>query len=212
MLADALANAYFSGSPDDPSEVERVRAIAAHALSLAPNDAWVLSFVGHALCFIGFPEEGARHTERAVRKAPGSGQLQYQHGTTCYFLNRMEEALSHLNTAERLMMGSHLMWAVKVWQSGALAALGRWTEAEAVIDAGISLIPTFGWNYECKARCCLALGRVAEARVQIETARRLGCDQSMSERFWRRSLARSPRLDADVAALRALYPSTEPGV
>ncbi len=211
MLADSLANAYLMGSPDDPIEVERIRAITVKALALAPNDAWVLSFVGHTLCFIGFPEEGVRHTERAVRKAPGSGQLQYQHGTALLFLNRMAEALAHLNAAERLMTGSHLMWAVKVWQSRALAELGRWAEAEAVIDESISLIPTFGWNYIFKARCCVQLGRAAEAREHVQTAGRLGCDLAMSERLWRRSSARSPNLEASIATIRALSAATEPG-
>jgi len=211
MLADALANAYISGSPDDPTEVKRIRAIAAHALALAPNDAWVLSFVGHALCFIGFPEEGLRHTERAVRKAPGSGQLQYQHGTVLCFLNRMEEALSHLNTGERLMAGSHLMWAVKVFQSMALAELGRWAEAEAAIDEGISLIPTWGWFHDFKARCCLALGRPTEGRKHIQTARQVGFDEVMSERWLRRMSAHSPMLEAHLAAVRSLYAETEPG-
>jgi TolB-like protein len=210
MLADALANAYISGSPDDPAEVERIRAIAAHALALAPNDAWVLSFVGHALCFIGFPEEGLRHTGRAVRMAPGSGQLQYVHGTVLCFLNRMEEALSHLSTGERLMAGSHLMWAVKVFQSMAHAELGRWAEAEAAIDEGISLIPTWGWFHDFKARCCLALGRQTEGRRHIQTARQFGFDALQSERWLRRMSARSSMLEAHIAAVRSLYAETEP--
>ena len=213
MLADALANAYFDGSPDDLAEVQRIRIIAERALALAPDDASVLSLVGHALCFIGYPEEAALHTERAVRKAPGSGQLQYQHGTVCYFLGQPETALSHLNTGERLMPGSHLMWAVKVWQSRALSLLERWAEADAavVVVESIGLILTFGWNQVVKARCCVALGRDMQASMHIETARRLGWDLAPAERLWRRGNAYSPKLEADIAILHALYAATEPG-
>ena len=209
MLADALANAYFIGSPDDPAEVARIRSIADHALALAPEDATVLSFVGHTFCFIGYPQEGVRHTERAVRKAPGSGQLQYQHGTACSFLNRPEEALSYLNTAARLMPGSHLMWAVRGWQSRALSDLGRWAEAMVAADDGISLLPTFGWLYVAKARCCVELGQDAEARRHIETARGLDFDLAQMERVWRRASAFSPQLEADIAIICGLYAATE---
>ena len=209
MLADALANAYFVGSPDDPAEVARIRSIADHALALAPEDASVLSLVGHTFCFIGYPQEGVRHTERAVRKAPGSGQLQYQHGTACSFLNRPEEALSYLNTAARLMPGSHLMWAVRGWQTRALSDLGRWAEAMVAADDGISLLPTFGWLYVAKARCCVELGQDAEARRCIETARGLDFDLVQLERVWPRASAFSPQLEADIAIIRGLYGATD---
>jgi TolB-like protein len=210
MLADAFANAYLA-SHDDPAEVDRIRAIAAHALALAPNDALVLSLVGHTLCFIGFPEEGVRHTEHAVRKAPGSGQLQYQHGTVCFFLARLEDALSHLNTAERLMQGSHVLWAVKAWQSRALAELERWLEAHAAIDECLALNPTFGFGHATKAFYCARSGRSAQAHKHIDLAGRLGCELAQAERLWSRSGAYCPNLEADIATIRDLYAAAAPG-
>ena len=210
VLADAFANAYLA-SRDDPDEVDRIRSIAANALALAPNDASVLSFVGHTLCFIGFPEEGARHTERAVRKAPGSGQLQYQHGTACYFLGRLDDASLHLNAAERLMQGSHVLWAVKAWQSRALAELERWPEADAAIDECLALNPTFGFGHATKAVFCARIGRSTQARGHIDLARRMGCEVAQAELIWRRSGAYCPSLEADIATIRALYAATKPG-
>ena len=93
----------------------------------------------------------------------------------------------------------------------ALAELGRWAEAEAAIDEGISLIPTFGLLHDFKARCCLALGRPTEGRRHVETARRVGFDKELSERTLRRMSARSPTLEADIAAVRALYTEAELG-
>ena len=191
--------------------MQRIRAIAERAIALAPDDASVLGYVGLALCHSGYPEEGERFTARAVRKAPGSGVLQLKHGVSCVMLNRPEEALSHLKTAERLMPGSHVMWMVKEWQSKALQALGRLEQADAALDESIDRIPSFGFNFATKAYLCLKLGRDAEARRHIETARRLGWDFAQAERQYRRLLARSPRLDADIAAIHALYAATEPG-
>lgn len=208
MLAAALANAYLV-SPDDPAEVQRIRAIAERALALAPDDASVLGFVGLALCNIGYPEEGVRYTGRAVRKAPGGGFLHYIHGMTCAVLNRPDEALSHLKLAERLMPGSHLTWSLKSWMHAAYRDQSRWAEANATADEAISLLPGWPNNYVYKAVYSLQLGRDAEARRHIEAARRLGLELAEAERFWRRCAPNSPTLEPDIASLRALYAATD---
>ncbi len=209
-LAAALANAYLV-SPDDAAEVQRIRAIAERALALAPDDASVLGLVGHALGFIGYPEEGVRHTGRAVRKAPGGGFLHYIHGMTCGMLSRPDEALSHLKLAERLMPGSHHTWSLKSWLHAAYRDQSRLAEADATADEAISLLPAWPNNYAYRAVYSLQLGRDAEARRHIETARRLGLELAEAERFWRRCAPNSPRLEDDIASLRALYAATEPG-
>ena len=210
MLASALGNAYLV-SPDDPAEVQRIRAIAESALALAPVDTTVLGFGGQALCFVGYPEEGERYTGRAVRKAPGSGTAQFLHGVACTMLNHPEKALSHLKTAERLSPGWLLMWAVKAWQSRALQTLGRWEQAYAAADESIDLYPSFGFNFAAKAYLCLKLGRDAEVRRHIETARRLGWEAGLAELHWRRWAPNSPTLEADIATIRALYAATDAG-
>ena len=209
-LAHALANASLA-SPADSQEVQRIRAIAERALALAPDDAMVLSFVGLALGYVGYPEEGERHTARAVRKAPGSGMLHFFHGGVCGMLNRPEEALSHLKTAERLGPGWHLMWVLKDWQSNAYRALGRWAEADAAIDECLSLLPSYGMGYVNKALNCIQLGRDGDARRYIWEARRLGWHHLQAERLHSRFHANSQSLEADIAAIRALYAATEPG-
>ena len=211
MLAVALANAYVISSSDDPDEILRIRAVADRALALAPEDASVLGSVGIALCYVGHPDEGVRLTELAVRKAPGSGLLHFYHGASCLMVGRLDEALSHLNTAERLTPGSHMMWAVKAWQHGAYRESGLWVEANATSDQVISLIPTWPHARVYKAFYSLKLGRDAEAHRHIETARRMGVDLAQAERTWRRTIPKSPSLEADIAAVRALYAATEPG-
>jgi TolB-like protein/Tfp pilus assembly protein PilF len=208
-LAHALANAYLA-KPDDPAEVQSIRAIAERALALAPDDAMVLSFVGLALSYVGYPEEGERHSLRAVRKAPGSGMLHFFHGGVCLKLNRPEEALSHLKTAERLGPGWHLLWVVKDWQSVACRELERWAEANAAIDESLHLLPSNGAVHLYKALSCMRLGRDEEAHELIETARRLDWGVVQAEGLLRRLRSKSPRLDADIATMRALYAATEP--
>ena len=208
LLANGLANDYLV-SPHDPAEVQRICAIAERALVLAPDDSSVLGSVGVALSFVGFPDKGARYTVRAARKAPGSGILRWQHGIACVMVNRHEDALSHLKTAERLMPGSQLMWLVKHWQSRALAELGRWAEADATNNECVSHNPTDGLSYVFKALIAMQLGQDADARRCIRTAQRLGCDLVQAERFWHRTGLNNPTLEADIATIRALYAATE---
>ena len=209
-LGVALASAYLL-SPDDPAEVQRIHNIAERALALAPDDASVLGYVGHARCYVGDPAAGERCTARAVRKAPGSGLVHYFHGVACLMLNRPEEALSHLKTAERLMPGSHLMWGVKEYQSHALRGMGRWAESDAATDEAINHYPAFGFHCIVKARCCVQFGQAAVARQHIEAARRLGWAAALAELHWRRLLPNNPTLEADIATIRALYAATDPG-
>ena len=88
-------------------------------------------------------------------------------------LNRPEEALSHLKTAERLGPGWHLMWVEKDWQSIACRELERWAEANAALDESIRLLPSNVMGHIHKEVYCMRLVRDEEARELIGTARRL---------------------------------------
>jgi TolB-like protein len=205
MLAVGLADSYLVYSPYDPAEVRRIKAVAERALALAPHDPSVLAHVGQSLGFVGFPEEGGRHTARAVEKAPANGMVHYRHGLVCVMLNRSDEALSHLKTAERLMPGWHVMWSLKVWQAFAYCALERWADADAAAEESIALVPSFGILHALKALICWQLERTAEARSHIELASLSGWNLIQTERLYRRGLPNSPRLEDDIAILRALY-------
>ena len=207
LLATALADSYF-GMPDDPAEVQRIRATVGRALALAPDDITVLGWVAHALSIIGHPEEAVLYPARAVRKATGAGILHFYHGEACCLLNRNEEALIHLGLAERLLPGWNRIWALKIWQSAAFSEMGRWVEADSAIDESISLIPTHGLNYLTKASLCPKLGRDAEAASHIETARQLGWDLKRAERAWRRLGRVNTSIEALIAATHG--PNTPP--
>ena len=108
-------------------------------------------------------------------------------------LNRPEEALSHLKTAERLMPGSHLMWAVKAWRCR--RATASWADGRKRTQPSMrpsASYPACGIRYVVKAVCCVQLGQDAEARRHIETARRLGWELAQAERLWRRVVPKQP--------------------
>ena len=211
MLAVAVAlDDNYLVRRDDPAEVQRIRAIAERAISLAPDDVSVLGWVGLALCYVGYPDEGVHFTERAVRKAPGSGLLHYFHGVACVMVNQPGEALSHLNTAARLMPGWHVMWALNCYQYMAYRELGRLAEANAAMDESLNHLPSFAMGHVHKAYICKQLGQDALATKHIEMARRFGWKLSEVERTWRRDAPSSPVFEADMVIVRALWATTEP--
>lgn len=210
QLATTLALNFNFARCDDPGEVARIRAIVERALELAPEDATVLSLAGNALCCIHDPEEGIRYTGKAVRKAPGSGVLQYFYGVSCVMLNRPQEALSHFASALRLAPGWHVTWAVKYFQAFAYRELNHLAEADAAIDECIELLPTLADGHVLKALIGAAVGQDDLARRHIETAWRLGLDVAATEWGWRANRPHSPRLEADLALIRSLYAATDP--
>ena len=211
QFADSLAQFYMNGAGEDLATKERVRAAAMRAVALSPDDALVLMRAGAALSYVGYPEEGVHFTERAVHRAPGSGMTHFYHSASCLILNRLDEAISHIETAERLMPGGHLNWGLKLFAAWAMLARERWVAAEAANDMSSTLNPTFAFAHILKAISCLHLGRGAEARRQVETARRLGAELANTLWFNRVFTARHHGHERRAADIRALWVETEPG-
>lgn len=207
--AAALADLYLIG-PDDPAQVQHIRALAERALALAPDNAQVLNWVGEALCFIGFPQEGERFTARAVRKAPGSGLLQMIHSAACLMLDRPKLALSHAKTAERLMPGSHLIWAAKLCQARAHILMEQWADAGTIACEAALLDPTSTEAHFLAAFCHLQLGEDASARERMVNVRKLGAEPAQLNWFWRRVWPKTAIVDRYFEAIELLYAATDP--
>jgi tetratricopeptide (TPR) repeat protein len=103
------------------------------------------------------------------------------------------------------------MWAVKLSQSRSLLLLERYAEAQAAAIKALLIDPTSVDGHLLSALCHLQLEQEADARVCIQTVRRLAEAPEQIEDFWRRILPNSPTLEADIATIRALYAATEPG-
>jgi TolB-like protein/Flp pilus assembly protein TadD len=209
VLAFTLADFHVAYS-DDPAEARRIVSIAERALRLAPEDPIVLGCAGMVFSYIGNMDEGARLTERAVRKMPGNAFVQIFHGNSSSILNRPEAALQHLKTGERLLPGSQLQWIAKTWQGNVYLRQEQWVEAEAAYKATLDILPTFGMGHVNRALCCQQLGQDQEARRLVESARRLDWHFVHSERLFRRLFPNNPNCEAHISVIRMLYASTEP--
>ena len=92
-----------------------------------------------------------------------------------------------------------------------MLARERWVEAEAASDMSSTLNPTFAFAHVLEAISCLHLGRCAEARRQVETARRLGAELANALWFDQVFTARHLGHEGRAADIRTLWAETEPG-
>lgn len=213
ILAASSGMLYFVGSVENPTEVQRIRAMTERALALEPENAFVLAYAGFALTIIGLPNLALRHTAHAVRKAPNEGAIHWAHGATCCLLNRIEEALDHLATAIRLTPGWHIQYLLHAWRANAFLRDRRWAEADAAYSESWTLNPElFGSGAE-KAIISLRNGRADEAQKLFQLQRVSGDGQALAfiETMFRRLYSNSSVLDELLADLRTLWAATKPG-
>lgn len=210
FLADALSNVYLNGGIDDAGLRQRVRDAAYHALMLAPEEPFALCRLGHSFTFVGDLDEGLRYTAEAVRKAPGSGWACFYHGMALTSAHKPELALVQLDRSLRLMPDFHIKWATLAFISSSHSHLGRWPEADALMDESIALNPTFDWLRALKATCCLRLERPAEARHHIKAIREFGGDLTKLLFKMRILDKRNPALEGNIAEVASLWSEIEP--
>jgi TolB-like protein len=209
QLADSLASVHATGGGENLELKERVRALAMRAIALSPDDPVVLMRAGWSLCFVGYPEEGIRYSENAVRRAPGGGFAHFYSAMSNFVLNRPDKAISHIGTAERLMPGGHLNWALKVAAAYVMMSRERWAEAEEAIEQSCTLNPSFAQVYVLKAVICLNQGRNEEAHQHILTAQKLGGELSSALWFDTVFAGRYHGQAQRVEQIRALWAATE---
>ena len=209
QLADSLASVYANGVGEDLELRERVRTLAMRAIALGTDDPVVLMRAGWSLCFVGYPDEGIRYTETAVSRAPGSGNTHHYHGMSNFVGNRLDEAMSQFETAERLMPGGHINWTMKLQAAHVKMSRECWAEAEAEIDQCCVLIPGFAYARVIKAIICLRQGRESEAHQHVRNARQLGGELLPILWFDRALAVRLPGYEQRIADIRELWAEAE---
>jgi len=212
MLAVSLALFYHYFSPDDAAEASRVRDHVARGLALDSDNAFVLTFLGHALNMIGQPQDGLRHAERAVALSPGMAFAHHARATACALLNRFDEAVAHFDAEMKASPGAHTHYLSHTWQGNAHIRAGRWAEAMIAIDRALALNPDFGLALTGKAFLCSRDANAAEARDLIVHARQV--EPAVTLALWelrmRRRFVRNPIVEEVVQHLRTLWAATEP--
>jgi TolB-like protein/class 3 adenylate cyclase len=113
------------------------------ALSIDRNLAAAHGFIGVAKLMIGLPEETEGHVRELMRLSPGDNRVfNFIHivGAAKFHLGKVEESISWF----RRTLETHRNNSIThFYLAAALALLGRSDEAQAAVQAGLSLNPAF---------------------------------------------------------------------
>ena len=200
-LAVGLASAYISDGKNGLDQLHRAQHLANRAITLAPNDAAVLSRAGFALASLGNAAEGLRYTRRAVLKTPGSGLAHYYHGIASGVAGHYTEGLSHVSTAARLMPDSYMQGLIAYWKSVYLIELERLPEANDECEH----LFTSSYGRVLKAQIMFHAGDEAQACEHLAVARRHGPPLSYLEGVAERTPFRGPMQMLWMANLPRLW-------
>jgi len=141
------------------------------ALALRPGHPTVHNNLGNALADLDRHDEAVRHFERAIARQPGYAKAHFNLASSLTRLERTAEALKNYREAARLEPDDPRM------RNNLGIALARDGQVEAAIEqfeAAIRLQPGNGRAHANLAGALVMLGRRAEARVEVENARRAG--------------------------------------
>jgi len=148
-----------------PQALEVLRALLAEH----PLDARVHLEIGVTLAVWGrAPAEALPHFERAIELGPAMRSARLHRALALARLSRPAEALADLDWLEAARYRNSLMlYTLRAEQH---AALGRWAEAEQDWTRALAQDATNPWLLEHRARARVALGRLGEARADLDAA------------------------------------------
>ena len=212
FFAHVLSLIYWVTAQDNEAERHKIAAHVERALPLDPNNAMVLTWAGSALTYIGRPQEGLRHAQKAVQRSPFHGFAHYACAVAFEALGQVEAALMHYREAIRFESGGALEYTM--WYRMGRAHLRRedWAAADAAYAQSNALADSSAYMPCEGALVARHLGRTDEARAMMAKSRRhdpaIGlADWERRLNFW---LAGCPVLDELLLHMRALWAETEP--
>ena len=197
---------------DDAGEKRQMAAHIDRALTLEPDNAAVLTYVGHAFNHSGQPQAGLKFASRAIQLRPNHGLAHYACGSSCLLLGRAAEALSHFGNFLRIDPHSHLEYMAHYVMGRAQLWGGDWQSADAAFARSLALNDNVA-PVQCQgAIVARQLDRLDVARMMMVKSRQIDPAATLSD--WERRLnlwyKGCPELDNVLTNLRALWEETEP--
>lgn len=188
MLADASATIYMWAMPDDPAQVQKIRAIIDTAVAQAADNPVVLAHVAEAHNYIGRPEDALALAQRSIARSPSCGLAFYAAGVATTLLNRIDEADRYFDEELRAAPGSHLLWASYSWRASGQVRLGRWEAARGLYEETLRRNPLSAAALIGLTIVNAELGDDDAARAQIAKLRQI--DPATPLENWQRCMKR----------------------
>ena len=157
----------FGGSDDLPFHRDRALQLARRAVAAGGDDAHVLAYAANVLMNLeGKPDAALGLIERGMALNPGAQQVWLQGGVVQLGLGQPERAIAYLETAERLDPLSPWRNGARMFVGVALAMLGRFEEAYAILNEIVQIMPS-AVAPGTLAAVCGHLGRIDEAQEAL---------------------------------------------
>lgn len=182
-LSVTEATVYYSMSPDDPVEAQRIRALADKATQLEPDSAMVTAAVAHALISLGLPQEGLAVAQRSIELNPHNELGQMACGRACALLDRGDEALAYFDREQEVAPDHPATLASLIWRATVHARAERWAQALGVYDAVLKLAPDEAGALVGRCMICAQMGAADEARACLVRARLIDPETPLA--LWR---------------------------
>ena len=208
-LARASAGLDLFGWGDDPDAV-RAEGLAAALAAIDLDDKNPYAHYGLAIasCGANLLEQAERAAEKAIELSPSFALAHLVHGLATFFLGKADVAKAALQNGLRLNAHDphNFVW----FDLLALARLftGEPAQAAEAATEALKIRPTGDLALDIMAMCCVANGRMEEARQHITAARPVS---DLSLRFVARLRVRTPQWSQTMERLLgvAANPATD---
>ena len=157
------------GMTDDPCPfMAAAETKLSRALAIAPNHPWAHWGMGLVLCATNRGARGIEELERALALDPNLAVAHGYIGLAQTFIGRAEETEAHILEAFRLSPrdAASYLWYFNV--GFAKACLGRYEEALPWLRKSLDANRNNPWAHFHTAACLAHLGRLDEARREVE--------------------------------------------
>ena len=183
-----LAYSHFTGSHQAFEEPQQAIALARdgalRALAIDDKDPVAHLAYGRVLASAGDYAAAVDELEMAVAINPSFSLAHYTLGSVLFLSGHMEQALASFELAARLTPIGPLIWGIQTMHANALAALGRYQEAEPLARAATRHQTATFWVYANWASILGNLGQLEKAHAALLRLRDLRPD--FSEAFYDR--------------------------
>ena len=195
-------------NPADPARYDaEAITLASKALSLAPDDPVVLGFCGTAFIWAGLTARGIDCQERSLEINPNGGLFRLYYGAALLCDGRPEAGIAQLEMFFRLSPKDPNAGHAYFFYGWCYLVLDSFAQAEQAARKTVKILPGFDWGYYVLAMSLAGLGRLAEARRQMQTTHQMSpawTHQSVED-FWRHVIRKPEQAEKLIALTRQAW-------
>jgi adenylate cyclase len=178
-MAFTCAMEVFQDFGDDPAAtLAKGLAAGEQAVALDDKDGFTHFALGRMLLLTGQGDRAIAALEITIALNPSFAQGYFGLGQTLVWYGRAADGIPKLDMAMRLSPHDPMLWAMHTMRAVCCNALKRYDEAEEWVRKSVNVRPDVLMSHVNLVHALAGQGRLDEARIAIEAARRIRPDLS----------------------------------